>query len=89
MIAMDDADLLEQSSTSPEQEGPGFCGEVRATLKWMLHTKGGRKAPATFAWSDAAGWQTTKKEREALEDSPGAAPTALGARPQLAQLTLG
>lgn len=39
MIAMDDADLLEQSSTSPVQEGPGFVADVRATLKWMLQVQ--------------------------------------------------
>lgn len=57
MVALPDAELVQQSSTSPEQEGPGFCEDVRATLRWMLQAKPGRRAPAVFSWAAGdGGW---------------------------------
>ena len=56
MIQLSDAELLQQSSTSPKQEGPGFCEDVRNTLQWMLQADSGRKAPAVFSWAADIGW---------------------------------
>lgn len=55
MISLPDTELLQQSSTSPDQEGPGFCEDVRDTFRWMLQAKGGRKAPAVFSWAAGSG----------------------------------
>ena len=56
MIRLSDAELLQQSSTSPEQEGPGFCEDVRNTLQWMLQADNGRGDPAMYSWAADSGW---------------------------------
>jgi hypothetical protein len=64
MISLPDAELLQQASTSPEQEGPRFCEDVRNTFRWMLQAKCGCKAPVVFSWAADNGWlqETTAAE---------------------------
>ena len=67
MIRLPDEELLQQSSTSPKQEGPGFCEDVRNTLQWMLQADSGRKAPAVYSWGANSGWL---QEGSAAEEQP-------------------
>lgn len=71
MISLSDAELLQQSSTSPEQEGPGFCEDVRNTFRWMLQADSSRKTPAVFSWTAADGW-LQEEEAAAVAGKPSA-----------------
>lgn len=58
-----DDEILEETSTSPAQEAPGFVTDVRAALAWLLAHPEGRTAGAAaaaaedarFVWRDG-GW---------------------------------
>lgn len=60
LLDMDDPELLQQSSTSPSDEGPEYAEDMRAVCAWVVQraaaAAGALPSRLLFEWSEG-GWQ--------------------------------
>ena len=66
VLALGDRELAEQTSTSPDQEGPQYVADMRSTCRWIVAASAphltesveqpGRRC-TEFAWVPSVGWQ--------------------------------
>ena len=76
LLRLEDRDLAERTSTSPDQEGPGFVADMRLTCRWMVAAavlqpsepvKQSERRCAEFAWVPGLGWHQIRADT--CEDS--------------------
>ncbi|KAK9814791.1 hypothetical protein WJX72_011548 [[Myrmecia] bisecta] len=65
LLSLEDEELIQYISTSPEHEAEHFLSDMRAAFQWLLLNNGNAPTNAHlhFIWEEAGGWRQTQPDR--------------------------